>query len=1071
MQLVCYNIFRQRELSFAMALKTKEAGTMKTEQAQSGKTRTGKSPLRAVACMLVALGAFAATSDVLADADTAITEKYYKFVSTRRASGVNFELTYLALYAADGTVQSDGITCDTSISDPADLAPGKCCTRDKATMGPKSHYGWNASETVDNIFNPVRTGKWCIGSLVGGDFEAVTVNFRLPDDAKPVVGYNLATSIDNNRLPDRRGIAWELYVSSDGRSWRLVDSRDYAASEVPTTNNTFYSPVPYELVNDANQVADAWWTGGAGDNSVHKPANWLCKNALGEVVQGGLPIATTVIHFSGSVNFNFVEGESLKCPRLVFDEGCRLTADVDWRALSYKALQGTLDLNGHTCRLPGLFGHAVPTRPVTGKYYKFVSTRRASGVNFELTYLALYAADGTVQSDGITCDTSISDPSALAPGKCCTRSKATMGPKSHYGWNASVTVDNIFDNGRTNKRCIGSLVGGDSEAVTVSFRLRDDAKPVVGYNLATSIDNARLPERRGIAWDLYVSNDGQNWWLLDSRNCVSAEIPTTDNTLYSPTPYAIGEAAIITSAKTSPVTDKYYKFVSTERVSGPHFELTYLALYAADGTVQSDGITADTSTTDPSALAPGTCCTKDTATGRSSHYGYASTTGGASSETVNNIFDPGRTRKWCVGYQGSNTNLITVSFRLRDDAKPIVGYNLAASIDNNSLPDRRGIAWELYVSADGRYWRRIDCRKYVADDIPKTNNTLYSPEPYPISAANESDYAPLHVNMPAGTTHNNTTVFLSGGVQLVKEGAGTFLATKAHQSYVGGTEVVGGTLKMGTSGDVSILGEAGSDVTICSNTVVDINGIYNNTSYNYALKGGKLAYYGTLLNENLAFNGDYEVLKEGSELAFANVNTSNARFTLHGHTLRTSIARLEGNTVVADAGTLDYHCRFYVKAGATFTAPNATVMANAMHQFAGHATFGTYIEKSTTAFQGENADCGYILGSFRPDTDFFYGFKLNDGVTIDLTTRSTPLPLTSQCSANNTLTFADGATITLDVTGSPLRRGGKVVSWAVGSAPSNINTLKFRCEPAHYKAHVREDGVYLVCNGIMVILR
>ena len=112
-----------------------------------------------------------------------------------------------------------------------------------------------------------------------------------------------------------------------------------------------------------------------------------------------------------------------------------------------------------------------------------------------------------------------------------------------------------------------------------------------------------------------------------------------------------------------------------------------------------------------------------------------------------------------------------------------------------------------------------------------------------------------------------------------------------------------------------------------------------------------------------------------------------------------------------------------------------------------------------------------ILKVFRPDTDFFYGFKLNDGVTIDLTTRSTPLPLTSQCSANNTLTFADGATITLDVTGSPLRRGGKVVSWAVGSAPSNINTLKFRCEPAHYKAHVREDGVYLVCNGLMVIVR
>ena len=55
-----------------MALKTKEAGTMKTEQAQSGKTRTGKSHLRAVAWMVATLGAFAATTDALADADTAL---------------------------------------------------------------------------------------------------------------------------------------------------------------------------------------------------------------------------------------------------------------------------------------------------------------------------------------------------------------------------------------------------------------------------------------------------------------------------------------------------------------------------------------------------------------------------------------------------------------------------------------------------------------------------------------------------------------------------------------------------------------------------------------------------------------------------------------------------------------------------------------------------------------------------------------------------------------------------------------------------------------------------------------
>ena len=177
-----------------------------------------------------------------------------------------------------------------------------------------------------------------------------------------------------------------------------------------------------------------------------------------------------------------------------------------------------------------------------------------------------------------------------------------------------------------------------------------------------------------------------------------------------------------------------------------------------------------------------------------------------------------------------------MSFRLRDDAKPIVGYNLATSINNSNDLSRRGIAWELYVSSDGRNWRRIDSRKYVAADIPTTNNTLYFPEPYPINEITESDYAPLHVSMPAGTTHTNSTVYLSGGVQLVKEGTGTFVATKTQQSYEGGTEVIGGTLKMGTLGDVSILGRATTGVSICSNAVVDINGNYNNTFYHYVFK-------------------------------------------------------------------------------------------------------------------------------------------------------------------------------------------------------------------------------------------
>ena len=48
--------------------------------------------------------------------------------------------------------------------------------------------------------------------------------------------------------------------------------------------------------------------------------------------------------------------------------------------------------------------------------------------------------------------------------------------------------------------------------------------------------------------------------------------------------------------------------------------------------------------------------------------------------------------------------------------------------------------------------------------------------------------------MPAGVTASNAAIALTGGLKLVKEGDGTFVAAKANQSYAGGTEVVSGTL-------------------------------------------------------------------------------------------------------------------------------------------------------------------------------------------------------------------------------------------------------------------------------------
>jgi hypothetical protein len=44
----------------------------------------------------------------------------------------------------------------------------------------------------------------------------------------------------------------------------------------------------------------------------------------------------------------------------------------------------------------------------------------------------------------------------------------------------------------------------------------------------------------------------------------------------------------------------------------------------------------------------------------------------------------------------------------------------------------------------------------------------------------------LRVNVPAGAFVTNSTVFIGGNIRLVKQGAGTFVAAKANQTYSGG---------------------------------------------------------------------------------------------------------------------------------------------------------------------------------------------------------------------------------------------------------------------------------------------
>jgi hypothetical protein len=61
--------------------------------------------------------------------------------------------------------------------------------------------------------------------------------------------------------------------------------------------------------------------------------------------------------------------------------------------------------------------------------------------------------------------------------------------------------------------------------------------------------------------------------------------------------------------------------------------------------------------------------------------------------------------------------------------------------------------------------------------------------------------ATLTVDVAQGVAVTNNVVEIAGNVKLAKSGDGTFVASKYHQAYLGGTEVGGGTLKCGEHGN------------------------------------------------------------------------------------------------------------------------------------------------------------------------------------------------------------------------------------------------------------------------------
>ncbi|MBO7683502.1 MAG: hypothetical protein J6T51_02110 [Kiritimatiellae bacterium] len=117
-------------------------------------------------------------------------------------------------------------------------------------------------------------------------------------------------------------------------------------------------------------VERAVWTGAANDGVITNPVNWTCTDIAGVAVQDGLPGAGSIVRIEGSVAMQIPASAPLACERLEFGD-CTLTADCDWRGLSFSTCSGgTIDLRGHKLYVTGLGGDVTVTD--TTEYYELL---------------------------------------------------------------------------------------------------------------------------------------------------------------------------------------------------------------------------------------------------------------------------------------------------------------------------------------------------------------------------------------------------------------------------------------------------------------------------------------------------------------------------------------------------------------------------------------------------------------------------------------------------------------------------------------------------------------------------
>lgn len=354
-------------------------------------------------------------------------------------------------------------------------------------------------------------------------------------------------------------------------------------------------------------------------------------------------------------------------------------------------------------------------------------------------------------------------------------------------------------------------------------------------------------------------------------------------------------------------------------------------------------------------------------------------------------------------------------------------------------------------------------------------------------------------------TIDNTSMALSGQLRLVKRGTGEFRASKAGQTYSGGTEILEGMVRGAAAS--APFGAAGSEVVVSTNGtqigVMEMNGradIY--AAYTFVMNGGRVQNTASDIGSDRPQLKTMRLTADSHITATRNMGLTAATeeevsLDLGGHALHVNV----GNSKYfflrmkeIKNGTIDVLSGGWTRFGieGTFHEGDSHIVATNVDVII-RSALAVYAPVDVRGYEAQyysNYDLGAyrfnVFGLFKPSAhNCFHACELQDGSVLDLSARTNACPVASAfgtaiADGGPSLKFASGANVTVNLAGrTDLKTVAKsetpyVATWTEQTAPPA--SVKFVIDPATrrkgYKVR-RDDTVHalrLIKSGGLVII-